>query len=282
MKELINWVILASIAVGIVRPLNFTNNEGALPYYLDANSARYEAFQERNPDMPFERVVALVNANADAGFYNEIEIVHNPTDVSVLLNQNFVLPPGFEPDDLEPIGGGKLLRSEAAAAFIEMRDAATQAGLNLVVASSYRTHGSQAASYNLILEGYGRESADRNVARPGHSEHQLGLAIDVFHRQISGAMTSARFQDTREYAWLLENGHMFGFILRYPREMRDILGYVYEPWHWRYVGVEIATYMHNEEIATFEEYYGMVLAPAVQALVNHLSSQSPLRRAALR
>ena len=236
-----------------------------LPYYLEENITRYVAYRRSNPGMPIDRVVALVNANVDRGFYNDIEIVANPTDICLLLNKNFALPMDYAPPDLVTMGDGKQLRAEAAAAFTRMRIAAGNERLTLVVRSAYRDYWSQRVTHADFLSRFSRESAERQSARPRHSEHELGLAVDVLQRYVSGALGTASFEYSREYAWLLEHGHEYGFILRYPRDTRDIHGYIYEPWHWRYIGVEAATVMYYERISTFEEYYGRYLAPGVIA-----------------
>ncbi|MCL2201248.1 MAG: M15 family metallopeptidase [Oscillospiraceae bacterium] len=233
------------------------------PHFLAANSQRYKAFQVLNPDMPFGKVIALVNVNADIGFYVNIESVRDPYEVSALVNKNFALPSGWMPSDFVNIGGGHRLREEAAEHFSKMRTAVADAGLRLQVISTFRSYQTQAGTHSRGVARHGLASADRQFARPGHSEHQMGLALDILHRSGFQFMTQARFQYTREFAWLTENAHTFGFILRYPEQYRHIHGYIFEPWHWRFVGVEVATAMHYEGILLFEEFYGRYLAPEV-------------------
>ena len=264
MKTLIIFPLILSLFVGVFpAPATAGAAERKLPYYLEENKSRYETYQTANPDMPFDIVVAYVNSGVDKAYYSDIEIVKNPFDVRILVNKNIALPSGYAPNDLVTLPGG-MLRAEAAAAFTEMRAAAADAGLSLVIRSSYRSHWDQVASYDLVMGNYGREAAEISVARPGHSEHQLGLALDIVDREgTSGPLTVLGFDESREYFWLLEHGFEYGFILRYPRGYTDIQGFVYEPWHWRYVGVKIASIMHYRGITTFEEYYGKYLAPAV-------------------
>ena len=232
-------------------------------HYLEENETRYEAFQERNPDIPYASIVAYVNANVDMAHYSNIEVLENPSDITALLSKNFALPDYYEPSDLVTLPGGGELRAAAAAAYIEMRSSAAENGLTFVIRSAYRNHSSQVASYNLVRDNYGLAGAEISVARAGHSEHQLGLALDIMDRPTTGPLTVQGFDQTREYFWLLENAHKFGFIQRYPAAYRHLHGFDYEPWHWRFVGVRVATRMHNLKIATFEEYYGRYLAPAV-------------------
>ena len=260
---------ILSLALALVMSISLMSTVMVYAYgshYLEENSQRYVEYQDGHPNMPFDTIVAYVNANVDKGFYQHIEVVQNPNDISVLLNKNFILPAGFAPSDLEAIGGGHRLRSEAAGMYNAMRAEMRDNGLNIYVRSSYRNHRSQTNSYNAVLRRSGRAAADRQVARPGHSEHQLGLSVDLAHRaRTTGSLGSMGFSSSSEYTWLVENGHRYGFILRYPNGYTDIHGFIYEPWHWRYVGVEIATVMKNEGISVFEEYWGKYLAPAVVA-----------------
>ena len=266
MKKLyVIFLFILILFVGFIPSVNAASEGSRLPYYLDENESRYEAYQARNPDMPFDKVVAYVNANVDYGPYNNIEVIKKPADLSALLNKNFILSAGYVPKDLVTLPGGGLVRSEAAAAFLEMKEAAGHDDIPLFVRSSYRTYNDQVASYNLVMESFGRDGAEASVARPGHSEHQLGLALDLAPAPgLSGPLTAMHFDETKQYTWLLEHGHEFGFILRYPSEYASIHNYVFEPFHWRYVGVRIATEMFNEGISVFEEYYGKYLSPAVR------------------
>ena len=247
MKRTIFPILLAiTLFTGMICPPASKAAGNRLPHYLDENSRRYEIYQAGNPGMPFGRVVAYVNANVDLGAYTAIQTVQNPNDISVLLNKNFALPHGWTPNDLVPVGEGWQLRTEAAEQFNALKAVAGESGLTFFVRSGYRSHWSQTASYNNIVQRDGRASADIQAARPGHSEHQLGLALDLAHRAgTTGPLSTTGFSNSREFEWLVEHGHEYGFILRYPRGYTEIHGFIYEPWHWRYVGVEIASVMHS-------------------------------------
>lgn len=234
-----------------------------LAYYLEENSARYETYQAENPDIPYEQAVAYVNAGVDKGFYGDIHTISEPGSISVMVNKNHALSSDYVPDDLVAVDGCWQLRSEAAEHFIDMREAAAAEGLTLVIRSTNRSYSTQGSTYYSYVNNYGVESADSQSARPGHSEHQLGLAIDMLQRSGDSRLGHANFEYTREYAWLTKHAHEYGYILRYPKGYTSIHGYIYEPWHWRYVGVETATAMYDEGIVTLEEYYGKYLAPAV-------------------
>ena len=136
----------------------------------------------------------------------------------------------------------------SAEAFIQMADAAWADGLSLRCVSGYRSYKTQASTYRGNLAQASQRWVDTYSARPGHSEHQAGLAVD-----INVARTSAHFESTAEFAWLQANCARFGFILRYPEGADAITGYRFEPWHYRYVGVETAQTCTQQGI-TYEEY----------------------------
>ena len=142
------------------------------------------------------------------------------------------------------------VRYEAANAFRELCDDITEAGLELKLISAYRSYATQEFLYNNYVEKDGVEKADLYSARPGHSEHQLGLALDF----TSGKGNLQGFQYSEEFQWLEDNHYKYGFILRYPKGKEYITGYQYEPWHYRYVGLEIAEFIYNNDL-TYDEYY---------------------------
>jgi len=255
-KHIISFILVLAAALTFVPTVTASSR---LPHYIYENKTRYEEFQAANPDISFDKIIAYVNVNVDKGFYENIKTIKEPGNITVLVNKNFSLPGRYIPDDLTDIGGGHKMRAEAAEQFIKMKKALNDQGLPLYVRSSYRSYSSQTANYNRIKASDGSVSADRQTARAGHSEHQTGLAVDVLQRAGNNRMTTYRFQDTRQYAWMLENAHKYGFICRYPDDLTGIHGYIFEPWHWRYIGVEAATTMYNENITLLEEYHGRYL-----------------------
>ena len=260
------FILFATLlSMNIALPIGASAAENLPLHYLEKNSGRYGAYQKMNPEMPFDLLVAYVNANVDKAYYEDVETIENPSQIRAFVSKHYALPSYYAPNDIVVFPGGGELRAEAAAAFIKMRDAAGETGLHLAIRSSYRSHGSQVASYDLVADNYGIAGAEISVARPGHSEHQLGLALDIMHREGTvGPLTGQGFGETQEFFWLLEHGYEYGFILRYPENYVHIQGFTYEPWHWRYVGVGTATIMHDKGIETFEEYYGRYLAPDVR------------------
>ena len=157
-------------------------------------------------------------------------------------------------------GSGELMDSRAAVAYDEMYDAAAKDGIYLTPCSGYRSYSTQKRLYNefyyqYINQGYSSEEAHNLTSKrrnpAGSSEHNLGICMDIIC-----AASSANFQNTKAYAWLQENAHNYGFILRYPEDKVDVTGVKFEPWHWRYVGVENAASIRDSGLC-LEEYLGL-------------------------
>ncbi|HNT47632.1 MAG TPA: M15 family metallopeptidase [Bacteroidales bacterium] len=186
--------------------------------------------------------------------YAEMAEADTSLGILILVNKHHKLAEGYRPHDLVPVddrynrGIMNLLRSEAAAAFAQMCSTAEKDSIILWNHSAYRSDTVQRQLYENAVERRGVQRADRFSARPGHSEHQTGLTVDL-------NSTHTSFGKTPEAAWLRQHAHLFGFIERYPRHQEDITGYEYEPWHYRYVGIEAATYIYNNKL-TLEEYHG--------------------------
>ena len=225
-------------------------------YYIHKNLDRYLAYANKNKNTSNQDVVAIVNVNRDYNFYeNDIP---SDTSLGILLNVNkyYTLPEDFEPIDISNISirysyNGNKITEEANDAYVSMWNAAQKEGLTLIVNSSYRDYQDQDRVYNNIKASSGQKEADKVAARPGHSEHQTGLAIDVFE---IGNQSTLTFKDSPAYIWLKENARFYGFIERYPEDKEYLTGYSFESWHWRYVGEEAAKKIYEENI-TFDEYY---------------------------
>lgn len=154
-----------------------------------------------------------------------------------------------------------LMRPAAAKAIVTLFAASeAEGGGTMVVQNSYRSFATQSSIYNRILANRGRASADSDTARPGYSEHQTGWTADVMSSSGHCSIQQC-FGDTPQGEWLAENAWRFGFIIRYPEGKTDVTGYVYEPWHIRYVGVELSTEMHRTGILTLEEFFDLPPAP---------------------
>ena len=162
-------------------------------------------------------------------------------DGIMIVNKTYSLPSSYNP-------GG--LTDEFMDAFYEMQSAASLDGISLFVASGFRSYEYQEDLYNAYVKRDGKEAADTYSARPGYSEHQTGLAAD-----INAADSS--FDDTEEAKWLAENCYKYGFIIRFPKGKEQYTGYIYESWHLRYVGKDLAKKIHEAGDISLEEYYNL-------------------------
>ena len=169
------------------------------------------------------------------------QTVSNPTYINGVLiaNKSYALPSNYNPG----------VSPAAQSAFNTMASAAAKDGINLYIVSGFRSYSTQASIYNNYVARDGKAAADRYSARPGHSEHQTGLAFDV-------NSLSQSFENTAEGRWLAANCHKYGFIIRYPKGKEGITGYMYEPWHIRYLGNPTAEAVYNSGL-TLEEYLGI-------------------------
>ena len=164
----------------------------------------------------------------------------------------------WEPSDLVEFYGHQL-RAEAAKAADTMIDAAATDGVTLLVSSAYRSYAVQQQTYQYWVSVNGQQVADQLSARPGYSEHQTGLAIDFASPE--GCRLEECYRDTLAGQWLVKNAPRYGYILRFPDGRQSVTGYRFEPWHYRYVGVQIAQEYMSSGAKTFEEFIGTGAAP---------------------
>ncbi|HDR4440507.1 D-alanyl-D-alanine carboxypeptidase [Bacillus thuringiensis serovar brasilensis] len=183
--------------------------------------------------------------------------------VQAVVNKEYGLPEDYKPEDLVvpnvPFSfSGTLeksyLRKEAAEALERLFDLANKEGIQLNAVSSFRSYDYQKKLYANNVKRKGQEHTDRFSAKPGHSEHQTGLTMDVSSKSANNEL-ELTFANTKEGKWLKENAHRAGFIIRYPKGKESITGYAYEPWHIRYVG-DIAESIYKKKL-TLEEYMNL-------------------------
>jgi len=226
-------------------------------HYQPGYFARYIKYKKANPAVGYFDAVTYVNIGLDYPFYSDDikKQIKNPGSYYVLCNKYNYLPEDYVPDGYKKTDGRVLsLRGDAQLNFGKMRAEAAKSGINLYILSGYRSYAVQ----NQVYNNYKRSDpagADIYSARPGHSEHQTGLAAD-----INAGSASARFENTKEYAWLTENAHKHGFVLRYPKGKEWITGYMFEPWHWRYAGEKAAAVIKESDI-TYDEYCAIYRVP---------------------
>lgn len=209
----------------------------------------------------YDEIVAMVNTRADEEPYENVKKTDMSKGYAILCNKYNELDSEYEPDDLVDIsikyyyGGAKKIRKEVYDAFIKMWEAANEEGIYLIIMTAYRDYDSQAKLYKNEEDYNGTTIADNKVARPGFSEYQTGLALDIYSKNNT---TSKSFKDSDAYNWLQENSYKYGFILRYPDNKKKITAFPADPAHYRYIGVDLATKLHDKNI-TFDEYYAFYL-----------------------
>lgn len=229
----------------------------ALSYFKPELTDRYIAYRKANPEYDYEKVIAYVNIGIDKPFYSIIHSIEDTHSTKVLVNKYHKLPDDFAPELVQipssmcaPGMGNQYLRKDAKVAFEKMHFDAKELGLNITAYGTYRNIRLQHDIWNSkVISGRTVEDVDRLNSRGGHSEHHTGLAIDVIRNNYT-------VLNSEEYLWYKDNAHNYGFIIRYPEGKEHITGYSYEPWHLRYLGVELATDVYNSGL-TYEEYYVM-------------------------
>lgn len=178
----------------------------------------------------------------------------DPNSIWVIVNKKRPLPDGYIPSAISSSG----LRVEASNALQSLRADSAKQGAALSILSAYRSQATQASTYGAYVAKDGAAKADTYSARPRHSEHQTGLAVDVGNGVCNLELC---FGNTNAGKWLANNAHVYGFVIRYPASKESITGYQYEPWHLRYVGKELASEIFKSK-QTLEEFFGLPAAPS--------------------
>lgn len=239
-----------------------------LNYFIEDNLDRYIKYENNdtkfdsiyNTDVikenyNYEDTVTFVNAYLDRDYYsNDINLSNEEASaIDVIVNKYYKLNENYEPSDLVTIdskfaSNNQRLRKEAADKFEEMAADALASGIKIYAGSTYRSYDYQLDLYNRYVLQDGFAEAETYSARAGYSEHQLGLAVDV----LNGDWQYLSENDD-EYTWLIDNAYKYGFILRYPRNKEYVTGYMFEDWHFRYLGVELANKVKLSGL-TYDEY----------------------------
>lgn len=224
-------------------------------YFIYDNLERYLDYASSNPSTEATKVVSIVNSKADTEWYSNIKETDTSKGELMLVNKFYGLKENYEPEDLITVSEtyaykGKKVSKVMYDYLTDMLDSAKSSGYTLVVSQGYRSYADQEEAYKGIQNSSGASVADRQAARPGHSEYQTGLSIIVepYNKVVEDVSQS------EEHSWLINNCHRFGFILRYPEGTSEITGFSTDNWRLRFVGVDAATKIHNEGI-TFDEYY---------------------------
>ena len=216
--------------------------------YIEKYYDRYIAYKKIHSDYNDDTIITYVNIGLDHDFYTNMEDTDMSDGYLLICNKYHKLKDNYVPNlvSLNGYGGGQM-EKVAAEHFKEMVNSAKTDGISIYNVSGYRSYSTQKSLYNNYVNRDGKAKADTYSARAGTSEHQTGLATDV-------NSVSTSFETTKAYKWLSENAYKYGFILRYPKGKEFITGYMYEPWHYRYVGKDVAKVIFEKNI-TYEEYY---------------------------
>lgn len=224
-----------------------------LNYFEEEKLDRYIKYYKKEK-LNIEDAITYVNIGLDNKYYTNVTKIKDENDLLVLVNKYNQLSSSFKPKNLTTInskyqwnGRSNQLTKEATLAFEEMCKAAAKDKIYIYAASGYRSYATQKYLYNNYVATDGFEDAETYSARPGYSEHQTGLAMDIANKYdfIS--------KKDKEYTWLINNSYKYGFILRYPENKDTLTGYMYEEWHYRYVGKEIAAKVHESKL-TYDEF----------------------------
>ncbi len=238
-----------------------------IAWFKAENGRRYDAYGEKNPNYSLEQVVTYVNIGLDSPYFTNTYPAKKEDGNFILVNKYSYVDKNYTPDNLVELdssckisGKSVKLVKEAADAFKELHDAAKALEYNIIGMSGYRSYAYQENLYNKYLKTDTQEKVDTYSARPGYSEHHTGLALDVQTDTVS----FSNFGQTKEYEWLLDNAHLYGFVIHYTAENQWITGYMPEEWHIRYLGVEAATYIYDYNLSV-DEYLVMYGATGPQA-----------------
>ncbi len=224
------------------------------------NTIEFNYITELTTNYEDKVIIEVGTLNTDTNV-EEYSIAANPSSLTAVINKNRRFAEDYVPDNLVSIttpsrqsGNLNLIRLEALPHLENMFSDAKEDGVELIINSAYRDYSTQEILFNNYVEQDGYEEAITYSAFPGASEHQSGLVIDVKLLSNPGAALSTSFAETKEGIWLKENSYKYGFILRYPEGSEDITTYQYEPWHFRFVGIDIAYYIYQSNL-TLEEFF---------------------------
>ncbi len=253
----------------------------AKPQHNSSNNkpAAYEYYYNENEDdeedslLPEDLSSILSNSQT-------VPLDTIPSSKTVLVNRVYLLPSDYIPPNLVVpnvkfsftySSDKRKLRKVAADALERLFQAGEKEHVELYGVSGYRSYARQKQIYDKNIATRGQAATDAVSAKPGSSEHQTGLTIDVSARSVNFRLDQS-FGDTIEGQWLAKNAHLYGFIIRYPYGKTEITGYSYEPWHIRFVGKTVATYLYENKL-TLEEYYGVEDAVKEDTIKNESESR---------
>lgn len=263
-RYIFTGMILLIIMAGVIllhpsRPQHEStdNKAGSYEYYYNEN----ENDEDEEDSLLPEDLSSILADNPTV----PLDLI--PSSITVLVNRLYPLPSTYIPANLvvpnvkfnfSYMSDKRKMRKVAATALENLFDEGKKKGIELYGVSGYRSYARQKEIYDRNIASRGQSATDAVSAKPGSSEHQTGLTIDVSARSVNFRLDQS-FGDTKEGKWLAQNAHLYGYIIRYPYGKSSVTGYSYEPWHIRFVGKTVATYLYENEL-TLEEYYGVEAA----------------------
>lgn len=259
-KNTINFIVLNMSKTQIRKLLNKKYDKDFEEYltiklFNYENYNRYLEYQDEHKDMSLEDIVIRVELNQDLYNYENSVLIDNPDSYTTLVNKHRYISKDYIPSDLVDMEdkysnnsrSTNKVRKEVYEQFKKMVDDAKEDGITFYAEKAYRSFDDQDDIYYEYLNINGSEMTSKYAAKAGYSEHQLGTAIDIANNWYID-------EGDKEYKWIEKFGYMYGFILRYKSKEEDITGYAAEGCHIRYVGIDIATKIHKENIS-FDEYW---------------------------
>ena len=245
-------IVVSSLSILIFRNNKKTINEEfepnfSFPFYKEEKKEEYLKYKEKH-NITIKDAIISVNIGLNKPFYENTKQTIDKGILTIVNKYNYVSR-DYVPNNLIEINNLKI-NKEAYESYLIMKSDLEKEGLNIRIISAYRSYEYQENLYNNYLKYETKSLVDTYSARPGYSEHHTGLAIDVDNTKLD----FNKFYLTKEFLWMQENSYKYGFILRYPKDKENITGYTYEPWHYRYVGKEVAKYIKKHN-STYEEYY---------------------------
>ena len=224
-------------------------------YFIYDNLEKYVEYKNDNKNTDNTKIVAIINTEANIDWFDNEKETDTSKGELMLVNRLYGLNSEYEVEDIVSIPSryaysGKKISESILPHIQDLIEEGRENGYTFVVSNGYRSYKEQASLYNSYANSYGKNEADKNVARPGHSEYETGLSFDLvpYNKELRDPKSSD------EYIWLRENAHKYGFIFRFDADKEYLTGFEEFTWRLRYVGEEAATLIYNENIC-FEEYY---------------------------
>lgn len=224
-------------------------------YFIYNNLSKYMEYKKKNKNDTYTHVVSIINTEADVEWLDNEKETDTSKGNLMLVNRLYGLSKDYEPEDIIDVpvsisySGVKISKS-ILENIEELIEAGKEEGYTFVLSDGYRSYEAQKKMFESYKNSYGYEEADRNVARPGHSEYQTGISFQI----VPYNKVFDKPRESTEYLWLKDNAYKYGFIFRYPEDKKDITLFDSYTWRLRYVGTDAASIIENEKIC-FEEYY---------------------------